>query len=222
MGAVDEVDNQKWGHYIERTFVLAQIAMARLPAKVPSGEIYERVIAAALQLFSQRGYFSTTVPDMARAAQVSVGSIYHHFKDKEDVARAVYFDLIERLQQGLAEIAQRHSSAHDRCRAVIEMLFALTESDRDAMDFMLYAKHRDFLPSERPVCSSKPFETLRRFVEEGMAGDEIRRMDVMVATSSLFGGAIRLITARLDGLLAEPLPERADAVWSCAWRSVAA
>jgi AcrR family transcriptional regulator len=197
-------------------------AMARTPANVQPGQINERIIGAALQLFTQRGYFNTSVPDMARTAQVSVGSIYHHFKDKEDVARALYQGLVERLQQTLADIAQTHATAHDRCRAVMAMLFELTESNRDAMDFMLYAKHREFLPDERPVCSSKPFETMRAFVQEGMDNGDIRRMDVMVATSCLFGGAIRLITARLDGVLAEPLPDRLDAVWECAWRGVAA
>lgn len=196
--------------------------MARTPANVQPGQISERIIAAALQLFTQHGYFSTSVPDMARAAQVSVGSIYHHFKDKEDVARALFVGLMEGLQEALAKIAHDNATAYDRCRAVMAMLFELTESNRDAMDFMLYAKHRDFLPSERPVCSSKPFETMREFVQDGMENGEIRNMDVMVATSCLFGGAIRLITARLDGVLAEPLPDRLDAVWDCAWRGVAA
>jgi AcrR family transcriptional regulator len=196
--------------------------MARTPANVQPGQIREKIIAAALQLFTQRGYFSTTVPDMAQAAQVSVGSIYHHFKDKEDVARALYLSLMVWLEEELARIARDNATAHDRCRAVMTMLFESTESNRDAMDFMLYAKHRDFLPSQRPVCSSKPFETMREFVQEGMAKGEIRQMDVMVATSCLFGGAIRLITARLDGVLAEPLPDRLDAVWECAWRGIAA
>lgn len=196
--------------------------MARTPANVQPGQIRESIIAAALQLFTERGYFSTSVPDMARAAQVSVGSIYHHFKDKEDVARALYLGLMEGLQEALAKIAQEHATAHDRCRAVMAMLFEVTESKRDAMDFMLYAKHRDFLPNERPVCSSIPFETMREFVRQGMENGEIRRMDVMVATSCLFGGAIRMITARLDGVLAEPLPGSLDAVWECAWRGIAA
>jgi len=196
--------------------------MARPPANVQPGQIRERIIAAAQQLFMQRGYFSTSVPDMARTAQVSVGSIYHHFKDKEDVARSLYLGLMEALQDELARIAQDKATAHDRCRAVMAMLFELTESNREAMDFMLYAKHRDFLPNERPICSSKPFEIMREFVRDGMANGEIRRMDVMVATSCLFGGAIRLITARLDGVLAEPLPDRLDAVWECSWRGITA
>jgi len=196
--------------------------MARTPANVQPGQIKERIIAAALQLFTRRGYFNTSVPDMAHAAQVSVGSIYHHFKDKEDVARALCQSLMEGLQNELTRIAQENDTAHDRCRAVIAMLFELTESNREVMDFMLYAKHREFLPTELPICSSKPFETMREFVQDGMERGEIRRMDIMVASSCLFGGAIRLITARLDGVLAESLSDKLDAVWKCAWRGVAA
>ena len=197
-------------------------AMARPPANVQPGQIREQIIVAALHLFTQRGYFNTSVPDMARMAQVSVGSIYHHFKDKEDVARALYLGLMEGMQGELSRIAEAHDTASERCRAVMAMLFELTESSREAMDFMLYAKHREFLPGERPVCSSMPFETMRDFVQQGMDSGEIRRMDAMVASASLYGGALRLITARLDGVLAEPLPDKLDLVWDCAWRSIAA
>ena len=196
--------------------------MVRASVNVQPGQIEERIIAAALQLFTRRGYFNTSVPDMAQAAQVSVGSIYHYFKNKEDVARALCENLTDGLQEELDRIIQKHDTVHDRCRATIAVLFELTESNRDAMEFMLYAKHREFLPVARPICSSKPFETMRGFVQDGMERGEIRRMDIMVASSCLFGGAIRLITARLDGVLAEPLPDMLDATWECAWRGVAA
>ena len=196
--------------------------MVRAPVSVQSGQIEGRIIAAALQLFTRRGYFNTSVPDMAQAAQVSVGSIYHYFKNKEDVARALSENLTDGLQEELDRITQKHDTVHDRCRATIAVLFELTESNRDVMEFMLYAKHREFLPIARPICSSKPFETMRGFVQDGMERGEIRRMDIMVASSCLFGGAIRLIPARFDGVLAEPLPDMLDATWECAWRGVAA
>jgi len=72
------------------------------------------------------------------------------------------------------------------------------------------------------VCSSKPFEMMRNVVLEGMERGEIRQMDPMVASICLFGGPIRMITARLDGILPAPLPHYLDEVWSCAWRAVAA
>ncbi len=196
--------------------------MARTPDNAQTAQIEDRIIAAALQLFTRRGYFNTSVPDMAKAAQVSVGSIYHYFKNKEDVARALSEHLTDGLQAELARITREHETAHDRCRATIAVLFESTESNRDAMEFMLYAKHREFLPVARPICSSKPFETMRGFVQDGMERGEIRIMNIMVASSCLFGGAIRLITARLDGVLSEPLTDWLDDTWECAWRGVAA
>lgn len=196
--------------------------MARKPAKLEPGKIRDTVLAAALHLFATRGYFNTTVPNIARTAQVSVGSIYHYFKDKEDLARALYYGLMEGLQGELAAIAARHESAHDRCRAIMAMLFQLTENYPEAMEFMLHAKHREFLPDEPPICLSRPFETMRAFVEEGMQRGEVRRTDRIVATSSLFGGAVHLIAARLDCAIDTPLPEFLDATWECGWRSIAA
>jgi acetyl/propionyl-CoA carboxylase alpha subunit len=100
-------------------------------------------------------------------------------------------------------------------------LFEITEEEPEAMEFMLYAKHREFLPSATPVCSSKPFAMMREMVREGMERGEIRSMDPMVASTCLFGGAMRLIMARLDRVLHEPLPSRLEAVWVCSWRAVA-
>ena|ERR1041385_4319782 len=47
------------------------------------------VLDAALQLFAHRGYRSTTVRDIADAAKVSTGAVYHHFPDKETVFRTL-------------------------------------------------------------------------------------------------------------------------------------
>lgn len=179
------------------------------------------VLDAALTLFTQRGYFSTSVHDIGREAGVSIGSIYHHFGDKEGVASALYDQLNIRMEGLIAEIQRRHDTLHDQARALISVLFELTESEPRAMEFMLYAKHREFLPSQGPVCSSRPFVLMREMVSRGMARGEVRPMDTMVASTSLFGGALRMITARLDGLVERPLPAYLDELWPCAWAAVA-
>jgi len=52
------------------------------------------ILDAALKLFSHRGYGATSVRDIAEAAGVSKGNVYHHFADKEAIFRElldVYF-----------------------------------------------------------------------------------------------------------------------------------
>lgn len=180
------------------------------------------VLDAALDLFSGQGYFNTSVHDIVRAAGVSIGSIYHHFGDKEGIARALHAHLGARMTQMVAEVGTCHDTCRAQSRELIARLFAMTETEPRTMAFLFYARHREFLPDEPPVCSSRPFVMLRELVERGMAQGEVRRMDVLVASSSLFGGAFRMITSRLDGIVPEPLPTYLDEVWGCGWRGVAA
>ena len=115
-----------------------------------------------------------------------------------------------------------HETAHDQCQAVVHLLFSITETEPDVMAFMLYVKHREFLPNQRPVCSSEPFEIMRTMVRQGMEDGEIEQRDVLAASACLFGGAIRMITSALDGILEQPLSEYLDDTWECSWRAVAA
>ncbi len=182
----------------------------------------DKVMNTALRLFTEKGYFNTSMRDITRESSVSTGSVYHYFKDKQGVALALYESLIERMSNELEQIRQAHETAHDQCRAVVELLFRITDREPEAMTFMLYIKHREFLPSERPVCSSTPFRMMRAMVEEGMARGEIEPRDLMVASNCLFGGAVRTITTHLDGILEKPLHDYLDDVWTCSWRAVAA
>jgi AcrR family transcriptional regulator len=45
----------------------------------------EELAASALRLFTERGYYSTTVDDVAKAAGVTKGAVYHHFDSKEEL-----------------------------------------------------------------------------------------------------------------------------------------
>lgn len=49
----------------------------------------EQILQAALNLFSQRGFRATSVRDIAAMAEVSTGSVYHHFADKETIYRTL-------------------------------------------------------------------------------------------------------------------------------------
>ena len=50
---------------------------------------HRNVLDAALHLFAHRGYRSTTMRDIADAARVSTGAVYHHFPDKETIFRTL-------------------------------------------------------------------------------------------------------------------------------------
>ena len=61
------------------------------------------LIAAARELFAERGYAAVGTTEIVNRAGSSRGAMYHHFKDKQELFRAVYEQIQEELIQRVAE-----------------------------------------------------------------------------------------------------------------------
>lgn len=73
------------------------------------------LIKAGRELFAQRGYAGVGTEEIVQRARVTRGALYHHFRGKEDLFRAVY----EELERELVEqIADRASTAKDPFEAL--------------------------------------------------------------------------------------------------------
>jgi AcrR family transcriptional regulator len=192
--------------------------MPKLNQSNPSGEpVNRRIMSAALDLFVERGYHNVSVHDVQKQANVSIGSIYNHFGGKEGIAKALYYHLVKELEQTIEAVMAEEISFRERCNRIIALLFEYTETQRNTISFMLHAKHREFLPDEPPICSSSPFKLMRSIVEQGIHAGEIRNSDPWAAASTVFGGAIRMIQLRLDGIIEQPLTTYYDELLSCMW-----
>src|SRR5436305_2773498 len=63
----------------------------------------ETIARAAHELFAERGYHATTLPDIAEAADVSTRTIFAYFPSKEDILFSDFPIMKEALAQALAE-----------------------------------------------------------------------------------------------------------------------
>ena len=57
----------------------------RMPTQKRSIEKRNRIIEKGFELMCENGYYSTTIPDIAKYSEVSVGIIYQYFNDKRDI-----------------------------------------------------------------------------------------------------------------------------------------
>jgi AcrR family transcriptional regulator len=77
----------------------------------------EAIVTAATRLFAERGYEATGIDEVARAAGVSKGALYHHYADKADVLAAVYEDVETKLVERLVAVASRETDPLEAVRA---------------------------------------------------------------------------------------------------------
>jgi len=176
-----------------------------------------RILTAALDLFVENGYHNVSVHHIQKQADVSIGSIYKHFGGKEGIAKALYKHILNEVDELIDDIKAEISSPSEQCKEIIKQLFEHTETHQNIIAFVFHTKHTDFLPSEPLICDASPFIKIRQIISEGIQQNEFIEMDSWVATSTIFGGAIRMIQLRLDGIVKEPLTGYTDIVINAAW-----
>jgi len=195
--------------------------MPYLKKNAPSPEPVDcRILTAALDLFVERGFHNVSVHDVQKNANVSIGSIYKHFGGKEGIAKTLYYHLLKEFEEMVNAVIEEDLTDRERCNKIIYQLFEYTETRGHIISYMLHAKHREFLPDEPPICSSTPFTAMRNIVRHGMDTGEIRQGDPWVLAASVFGGAIRMIHLRLDGVIKKPLTDSCNEVIDCMWRGM--
>lgn len=62
----------------------------------------DNILRAALELFADRGFHDAPMAQLARQANVAVGSIYRYFKDKDSLIHELYKEVDDSLQRALA------------------------------------------------------------------------------------------------------------------------
>ena len=82
-------------------------------------EVREAILDATDALLSQNGYQKMTIDDLAAAVGIGKGSIYLHFRSKEEVVLSHIDRIIERLKGELTEIAALEISAEERLKKML-------------------------------------------------------------------------------------------------------
>ena len=96
-------------------------------------EKQEKIVNAALKLFAEEGYKSTSTSKVAKEAGVSEGLIFRHFENKEGLLKAIIQLGEEQANVMLADIVLE-SDPKELIRKYIDLTLNVSR-DQDAVDF---------------------------------------------------------------------------------------
>ncbi|NQY65384.1 MAG: TetR/AcrR family transcriptional regulator [Alteromonadaceae bacterium] len=78
-----------------------------------------RLQQAAAKLFKEKGYSQTTVRDIAAAVGIQSGSIFHHFKNKEQILKTVIIDAILRVLSSMEEALSSTNNVDEQLESLV-------------------------------------------------------------------------------------------------------
>ncbi len=101
------------------------------------------LIAAGRRLFCERPVDAVAIDDIVQAAEVSKGSFYNHFEDRDALVRAVTGDVRARVEAAVARAnADVEDPAHRMARAVcVYLRYALDDPERAGVLVRIYSGH---------------------------------------------------------------------------------
>jgi AcrR family transcriptional regulator len=184
----------------------------------------ERILAAALKLFVEQGYFNTNVPDLSRESKCSVGSIYHNFKNKEEVASALYEEGIKAFRRALEQRLDEKATVELFVKSLIRSFLQFSEVNQQLSRYLWLCRHHEFMTGNIKHPTMVGFDRfgriLTKVIRKGVRDNLIRDVKANVLWSILFGIPLAYVRDWLEGINAAPPSIVAEDIVESCWRAL--
>jgi TetR/AcrR family transcriptional regulator len=199
------------------------------PRRKLSGSPQQRLLLAATEIFTSRGYAASSVREIVERAGVTKPVLYYHFSSKEGIYLALVEQLLSDFETLLAEGREHRGSVRERVTAMCTDLYALVLDRLDVVRFfyaVFYGAPQSAPFFEFQVFPQRFRETIQSALRDGLASGELRDKsiaDVTTAVEAMLNIATEIALtepnrkfstddlARLIGLLFDGVAEPATA-----------
>ncbi|MEE7626998.1 TetR/AcrR family transcriptional regulator [Methylobacter sp. Wu8] len=184
-------------------------------------EVQDEILLAALQLFTGKGYFNTSLIDIKEAAGLEdVGTIYRHFKSKQIIAAQLRANILDSLNISIDDIRRKNEKPSEQLRSIVDLLFRLTDEAPDVMRFLLIVKTDEFLPEAKPLHEAAAFIKIIRIIEAGIKTGELRNITPQLGYAHFFGIIDNTLRLVLTGFFDRKADFYQSQAWLAAWNTI--
>lgn len=155
-----------------------------------------RLLTEAARLFREKGYERTTVRDLAAAVGIQSGSLFHHFRTKEEILKAVMVETI-RLNTALMQAAlEAADSSRDKLRGLVRAeLESINGQTGEAMAVLVFEWRSLSADSQAEVLELRDiYEKLWLDVLESLKREGVLEADPFVVRRMLTGALSWTVT----------------------------
>jgi TetR/AcrR family transcriptional regulator len=154
------------------------------------GSVRQRLLAAATDLFTQRGYAATTVREIVGAAAVTKPVLYYYFRNKEGIYLELMRQAFTRLDELVADSAGNRKSATQKLLHLCDRTYTLFMENVKVARVMysIYYGPQQGAPFFDFDSYHLKFQgAVRELIQEGIGKGEFRKGDPDDMTWAILG-----------------------------------
>jgi TetR/AcrR family fatty acid metabolism transcriptional regulator len=134
------------------------------------GEKRKRILDSAIKVFARTGYSDARMQDVAKEADVSHGTVYVYFKNKDALFASIFQEILGELIQYLCSEIQKEKNAEDKLRRMISMQLDIIEENPDLTKLILieFPRSGNFLNDSNTDVLSKYIDLISDVIKQGI------------------------------------------------------
>jgi len=171
----------------------------------------ESILQASLRLFSKNGFHKTTIPDIAKELNMSVGNLYNYFKSKDILAKEIIKYTSQILGQEIQKINNLNISTKEKIKEIVSLYFKMAKERPEMIEYFLrvYLSHREVFNDgcEGMLCVSGFVTEIMIFFDNGVESGELRDQDFFSAFGLFMGYLGGMVFLKGENILPKDLEE---------------
>lgn len=145
-----------------------------------------RILRVARALFTEQGFAAVSMQQIADDATINKATLYHHFRDKEDLFVSVMREEFARVSASVTASIDEGGSLREQLRRVGAQVIAARRSDFGRLFADMRAHVSDQTRALLMETCLAPWEPLRVAIDRAMQAGEVRQVDAELVARMYF------------------------------------
>lgn len=165
----------------------------------------------AIRLFARHGLAQVTIKDIAREAHCAEGSLYRHYRSKEEMAWSLFKREVEAFASRMRPVWFQQGSFPQKLKSGIHLFYTFFDEDPTAFSFILLAQH-DFPAGKKLDPAFSPENLVLYFIREGIQAGAFGIRDAELGAAMVLGLVLEPAILHAKGKLKGTMASRVEAV----------
>ncbi|TET85948.1 TetR/AcrR family transcriptional regulator [Candidatus Aerophobetes bacterium] len=185
-----------------------------------------QILEAGEKLFAKKGFYPTTMEEVARAAGLAKGTIYLHFNDKRDLFFSIIEKKLDILLEKIEKEMRKDEFPSQRIKLAIGIHLRFLEENRDFFKIMQALPESLKQEMERKLKGrviekqSRYVEILDQLIRKGIRNQEIKPLDSRKLAVILVGMMHSLTIYWISRKEKGSLSQDDSLVWQVFWEGI--
>ena len=184
------------------------------------------ILEAGEKLFARKGFYPTTMEEVARAAGLAKGTIYLHFDDKRDLFFSIIEKKLDILLEKIENEMRKKELASQRIKLAIGIHLRFLEENRDFFKIMQalpesLKEEMEKRLKERVIEKQLRYiDILDQLIQKGIRNQEIKPLDARKLAVILVGMVHSLTIYWISRKEKGSLCQDESLVWQVLWEGI--